>query len=686
MAGSLARWLGGTRRRGVVLSVLVPLGGRSAAGLARSLASLGRLGWRRWEICVAASAGTRLTFGGTRASGVRIAETPGGGGRAAAYQACLAQAAGRYVCLLEPGEELEPRGVARAIRLLERDPGLDLVYGDEDRVAATGVRHTPFLRPDWSPDYLLGALYVERAFVVRRDRLLAAGGFRPEYDPAPEWDLLLRVTEKGGVVRLPEVLVHRPGEPRAPWREADPARVAAGARAVAEACRRRAITAEVVPQAVPGTYRVRRAVPPVLVSVVVPFRDGAVLLRRCVESVLASSGRVAVEVVLVDNGSTEDETRRLLERLAADARVRTLSAPGPFNYAALVNRGAAAASGDVLCLLNSDVEACTSGWLEALLGQAVRPEVGAVGAKLLYPDGSVQHAGIVLGVLHGTGHAQRFRPGDHPGYFANAAVVREVSAVTGACLATRREVFERVGGFDEALPVAYNDVDFCLRVTERGWRVLYTPDAELVHHEGASRGREDAAREALAHMRRRWGPRFAADPYYHPGLDAGGEDGAPMPPRPAPYARRFRRVGETLAWLGEWSAVLRARSRPAGPTALALVAGSPVVHPGRPNRYWIRLVNTEDQDCEMRLEVVGRLRSDGQERRFEWTGVRSLAPGAVDDLCCETGWDGRVAVVPAVVPFGGCDGARMAGTCELVVTVRRGPLSETARIAQRVGS
>src|SRR5439155_17800860 len=212
-------------------------------------------------------------------------------------------------------------------------------------------------------------------------------------------------------VHIREVLFHRPGEPGEAWRPADPALIAAGRRAVADACRRREIAAVVDPQAGAGTYRVRRTTRLTRqVSLVVPFRDGAVLLERCVRSVLRHAGRVPREIVLVDNGSVETETASLLHELAAEPGTRVLSAPGRFNYPTLVNRGAAAATGDVICLLNSDVEATSSCWLEALLDAVEQPDVGAVGARLLYSDGSVQHAGVILGFLGRTAHAHSFAP------------------------------------------------------------------------------------------------------------------------------------------------------------------------------------------------------------------------------------------------------------------------------------
>jgi len=663
--------------------------------VARSLASLRRQRLRDWEIVAAATPPAAASLPALHAPEIRVVELDVDQGPAGAYERCRALAAGEFLLLLVPGETLAPSALAKAVTLLDGSEDAPVVYADEDCIGAAGSHHTPFLRPDWSPDYLLSALYIDRAFFVRRAAVDAAGGFRADYDPVPEWDLLLRLSELGRpFAHVREVLFHRPGEPGKAWRPADPALIAAGRRAVADACLRRGIAAEVDPQAVAGTYRVCRTTRLARqVSLIVPFRDGAVLLERCVRSVLRHAGRVPLEIVLVDNGSTETETAALLRELAVEPGTRVLSAPGRFNYSALVNRGAAAATGDVLCLLNSDVEATSSGWLEALLDAVEQPEVGAVGARLLYPDGSVQHAGVILGVLGGTGHAHRFAPRDAPGYFANMAVVREVSAVTGACLATRRETFERAGGLDEALPVAYNDVDFCLRLQEQGLRVLYAPYAELLHHEGASRGRVDAAVEARAYMMRRWGARFETDPYYHPGLTRTSEDYAPalvptFSSRPAAFAslqgRRLRWLVQDLgAGMRGWFDMVASLARPAaGGPAVALLAGAPVAVRGKVNRYRIRIVNSGLLPLDVSLTLDGSIRVADEERAFRVATTRAIEAGATLDLACETDWCERFAFSEASGLAAVLTSGSATACCELRATLHAPGAIDIARVEQ----
>jgi len=397
--------------------------------------------------------------------------------------------------------------------------------------------------------------------------------------------------------------------------------------------------------------------------------------------------------VLVDNGSVETETAALLRELAAEPGIRVLSAPGGFNYSALVNRGVSAATGDVICFLNSDVEATSSGWLEALLDAVEQPDVGAVGARLLYPDGSIQHAGVILGVLGGTGHAHRFTPRDAAGYFANMAVVREVSAVTGACLAIRRETFERTGGFDEALPVAYNDVDFCLRMREAGFRVLYTAHAELLHHEGASRGRADAAEQARAYMKRRWGARFEIDPYYHPDLSRTSEDYAPAPaPAVSSRAAAFASVqGRRLRWLLEdiaagmkgWLDTVATLARVAGGgSAVALLAGAPVAVRGKVNRYRIRIVNSGPLPLEVSLTLDGSIRVAHEQRAFRVATTRAIEAGAMLDVACETDWHERFTFVEASGLAALLTSCSATGRCELTATLHAPGATDIARIEQ----
>jgi GT2 family glycosyltransferase len=251
---------------------------------------------------------------------------------------------------------------------------------------------------------------------------------------------------------------------------------------------------------------------------VIPFRDGADLLRRCVDGLHRTAGYARWEALLVDNKSWEPETEALLRRLDEDSKCRRLEFSGAFNWAAVNNWAVEQAEGDLLLFLNNDVEGVSNGWLEAMVEHGLRPEVGAVGARLLYPDGRIQHAGVLVGQGSVADHAFRFCPADAPGYFYMASVIRNCTAVTGACMMVRKATFAELGGFDEDLAVAYNDIDFCLRMRDRGYLIVYTPFAELTHHESVSRGRSTDTAEARI-MVERWSSYIKeGDPYSNPNL------------------------------------------------------------------------------------------------------------------------------------------------------------------------
>jgi GT2 family glycosyltransferase len=381
---------------------------------------------------------------------------------------------------------------------------------------ADGRRTRPFFKPGWSPDQLLSHNYVGRLLVVRRSLFEEVGGFRSdEFGSAAEYDFTLRVTERARrIFRLPIVGYHR----RAPERPLDPPEATL---ALEDALRRRGEIGHVGPGLCAETFRVVRPVrggP--LVSVIVPFHNGAEHLRRCLRSLLETAGHEHWEAILVDNRSWDPNTRALLARHESDSRIRVLSYAGRFNWAAINNYAARQSNGAHLLFMNADVEGRSEGWMTAMLEHAQRPEVGAVGARLLYPNGQVQHAGVVMGLGGGVAwHAFCYCPEDRSGYFDQAKVIRNYSAVTGACMMVRYEVFERLGGFGEDLSVAYNDVDFCLRLDDLGYRVVYTPYAELVHDESYTRGRVPPDTYATETMHARWGERIRSDPYFNPNLD-----------------------------------------------------------------------------------------------------------------------------------------------------------------------
>jgi O-antigen biosynthesis protein len=411
---------------------------------------------------------------------------------------------GSAVALIFPGDVWPPDAVAQLGGALGE---ADAVYADEDRVTDDGHHIDPRLKPAYSPDFLLAQHYVGRPFAfgpLLIDRVLGSG---PLHASEFEHDLALRACEAATrVTHVPEVLCHRSdgGEPQP---QSDGSHVAA-------ALERRGDRAAITAGPVAGSFRlVRTPAPSSSASVIIPFRDEPRLLRACIESIDATRGEHRVDYVLMDNGSEQPETATLIDRLGERADVTVLADHRPFNWAALNNAAAVAASGDILVFLNNDIVAQLPGWLDALVAQASRADVGAVGARLLYPDRRLQHCGTVIGLGGAAGHILVGLEDGEPGYLNMAVLTRECAAVTGACLATRREVFAALDGFDESLGVDLNDVDYCLRAQRSGLRVIFEPAAELIHHESPSRGTAGDVRDII-HFIDRWQASIESDDPY----------------------------------------------------------------------------------------------------------------------------------------------------------------------------
>lgn len=405
----------------------------------------------------------------------------------------------------------------------------DVFYSDEDCFDQQGIRYMPRFKTGWDPELALGRDPVGMLVAYRNDLLSEIGGMAPSssLDLALH-ELSLQATSKarpGGIHHIPAVLCHRrPVQAgHSPDDDKEKAKQMVGGWLTSND-----IEGEVVPAPLnPAWNRIIRHIPEPLpvVSVIVPTRDRSDLLRRCTEGVLFRTDYPALELIIIDNDSKEAATIELLGKLSADARVRIVSIPGAFNYPALNNAAARLAAGDILLLLNNDIDVIEPDWLRELVSHAVRPEVGAVGAKLLYADGRVQHAGVVMGPAMTLVHKLRLADRDDIGPFGELALTREVSAVTGACLALRRAVFFEVGGLDENLRVAFNDIDLCLRIGNHGYRIVWTPFAELFHLESASRGydHESLEKQALAarearYFSRYWSSILDDDPFHNPNI------------------------------------------------------------------------------------------------------------------------------------------------------------------------
>ncbi len=414
----------------------------------------------------------------------------------------LSMAHGEFVVLLDHDDLLAPNLLYEVVRLLNQDHTADIIYYDEDKVSEDGTnRRDPWFKPGrWSPDLLLSTNYLMHS-VIRRTLLLEANGFDSQMDGAQDWDLSLRLTSKPRQIRhIPRVLYHWRQMPGSAARDAN-------AKPWALPAQERCVAAQLERMEVPGARvvfpslgRVRVLWPStgMKVSIIIPTKDKVELLRDCLSSILAQTSYPDYEIILVDTGSTADETRSYYAELAAEPRVRIVEYSGAFNYSLANNLGVQHASGELLLFLNNDTAALDPDWLDELAGWAARPEVGVVGCKLLRPDGTIQHAGIIMGLAGHGSHIFEGEREDHYGLFGSSEWYRDYLAVTGACMAMRREVFEELGGFDPAYQIGYGDIDICLRAGAASYRVVYTPFARVLHHEGATRGFNRAAERCAA--------------------------------------------------------------------------------------------------------------------------------------------------------------------------------------------
>jgi GT2 family glycosyltransferase len=505
------------------ISVLMPVCDTAAWMLEAAVESVMDQAYPNWQLCLADDASRRpetlatlasLVKRDSRVSLTRLNERSG---ISAATNAALCLATGEYVAFLDHDDVLKPHALAQVVRWLDADPALDLLYSDEDKLDPAGRFTEARWKPDWSPNLLLCQNYVCHFLVIRRSLMESLGGLRPDYDGSQDYDLVLRVADvTDHIAHVPDSLYswRMHGQSAASAGDNKPWAWMAAQRALGDWLRRREDRGGTGGWTEEGAWfdvhrvRFRRSGEP-KVSIIIPTRNGRHLLGRCVESVIAKSVYENYELVVVDNQSDDPETLEYLATLPG----QVLRYPHAFNYPRQLNLAVAAVDCDVLVFLNNDTEVLTSDWLDRLIEQAMRPEVGAVGPRLLLPDGKVQHEGIIIGAWRG--HANSVEWGN---WWRMGDLLRDVSAVTGACMATRPGVYWRVGGYDERLRVAYNDVDFCLRLHQAGYQVVYEPDAALVHAEGSTRGLVEDPEDAPL-FNERWRPRSSCDPYYNPNLN-----------------------------------------------------------------------------------------------------------------------------------------------------------------------
>lgn len=524
--------------RAPLISIIVPTYNSTEDPLHEAIESVLAQAYGNWELCIVDDASPNsqirkilLSFEQADAR-IKVIYREERGGVSRASNTALEMATGEWVAILRHEDLLAPHALFHVAEAINAAPDVQLIYSDEDMISNTGQRRDPSFKPAFSPELFRSRNYLGHLTVHRMANIRAVGGWRAALEDSQDYDLNLRIVERidaSTIRHIPHVLYHRreiSGSTATATDEATGSH-AAYFRVLKDHIDRLELPAKV--EHVPGLpfYHVRfePPKPAPLVSIILPTRDRVDLLRMSVGSILARTTYEPFEILIVDNESVQEETKIFLMEIAKDPRIRVLPYPHAFNYSAINNFAAGGARGEILALVNNDIEVISSDWLTEMVAWAAQREIGCVGAKLYYPDDTIQHAGVILGVGGAADHSHKHFPRDHPGYCFRLKLPQTVSAVTGACLVVRKSVFFKVGGLNEGtLVVAFNDIDFCLKVREAGYRNVWTPFAELYHYESSSRGRADTpekrarALEELAYFKHKWGKALDADPFYSPHL------------------------------------------------------------------------------------------------------------------------------------------------------------------------
>ncbi len=529
-----------------LISVVMPVFNPPKKFLIKAIESVTSQAYQNWELCIADDASTKkyirplLKSYARKDSRIKVTFRKTNGHISVASNSAIKLVTGQFIAFLDHDDELRSHALLEIAKSINDNPSAKLIYSDEDKIDESGNRYDPYFKPDWDPDLLLGQNYISHLSVFEAALLRKLTGLRKGYEGSQDWDLTLRFTEQikdSCILHVPKILYH--------WRafRGSAAVNIAQKKYILEATEkvlnetfiRRKIKANLnfISEDSNNTninYQLgQRAVPKV--SILIPTKDRVNLLQKCIFSLFETIEYKNIEIIVIDNDSVEDETFAYFNEIKKNRNISVLNLPGEFNYSKINNLAAEKAEGEILLLLNNDIEAISKGWFQKMLYHAIRTEIGCVGAKLIYPNGKLQHGGVVVGLNEVAGHAQKFSQKGFRGYFGNLSINRNVSAVTGACLMIKKKIYKAVGGLDEqCFKVAFNDVDFCLRIKKLGYRNILIPSAELIHYESVSRGDDHGTKDKRIRFSEecsaflfRWQSKHFVDPFYNPNLTASSQ-------------------------------------------------------------------------------------------------------------------------------------------------------------------
>ncbi|NKB64397.1 MAG: glycosyltransferase [Gammaproteobacteria bacterium] len=533
-----------------IFSVIVPVYNVDPKWLKKMVESVQNQLYPHWQLCLVDDCSTDIALKpllqhwADTDPKISVLFNKMNSGIAATSNQALSLAKGDYIALLDHDDALTEDALLENALAINLNPGAELLYSDEDKITLQGKHKTPFFKPDFSLDLLRSQNYIGHFVVIKKSTMDEIGGFTSGLDGAQDYDLVLRLVEhmaqqttegKTSIVHIPKVLYH--------WREIPASTAAAfsaksyaweaGQKALQQHFHRLGIKSQVRLGKHPGTYVARYEIDETpLVSIIIPFKDQAELLNKCLASLFEHTQWPRLEVIAIDNNSEQPRTREIIAHWQQkNLPINFITYPKPFNFSEICNHGVEHARGEYVVLMNNDIEITSMGWIESLLGHAQRNDIGAVGAKLFYPNQTIQHAGIVIGIDQGAGHAFKHLPNSHTGYFLRHHLIHNISAVTAALLMVKKDRFLQVGGLDTDFGIAYNDVNLCLCLTQQGYRNIITPECTAIHHESITRGYDINTVKQARHdrekalLRSRWPDIFEnGDPFYNRNLTLRRED------------------------------------------------------------------------------------------------------------------------------------------------------------------
>jgi len=522
-----------------LISIIMPTYNSPVLYLKKALDSVLLQTYPHWELCIADDASTDhktltlLEEYSSKYDNIHLTLRDVNGHISMASNTALKMAKGEYITFLDHDDKLAPHALLEVVKILNRKSDAKFIYSDEDKIDEKGRRFNPHFKSDWNPDMFLSQNYIAHLAVIKKSLLDEVGYFRVGYEGAQDYDLYLRVLERldpQEIVHIDKILYH--------WRafegstafdpDAKTYTTDAGLSALKDYFIQKNVDAEVAKGMVPNTYKVTYPIEhnQPLVSLIIPTRDGYNILSKCIDSILKKTSYQNYEILIVDNQSSDSKTLAYFNILRQKYdNINILKYNKKFNYSAINNFAVAQVKGEYIGLLNNDVEIISDHWLTEMVQHALRDDIGAVGAKLYYDDDRIQHAGVVLGIGGVAGHSHKYFKKNSHGYFSRLSITQNYSAVTSACLVVKKSLYEEAGGMNEKdLTVAFNDVDFCLKIRELGYRNLWTPYVELYHHESVTRGTEDSKAKVIrfnkekAYMLQRWKGVLNTDPCYNSNL------------------------------------------------------------------------------------------------------------------------------------------------------------------------